>query len=71
MRKWVDVNQSIDQASLFDKLYEKLYDNVKPECYPDVILILDEYQDKATRVVNPKINMAACMTQLMAVVQFK
>lgn len=71
MRKWVDANSSIDASSLFDKLYDVLLEEAEPKSIPDAILILDEYQDKATRVLNPRINLAACLTQLMMMVSFK
>lgn len=71
MRKWVDSNSSLDVHSLFDSLYEKMPEFIKPQSIPDLVLIVDEYQDKATRAVNQKINLAACMTTMMASLEFK
>ena len=71
MRKWIDENESIDSSSLFNKMYEDMMPLMKnSESKGNLILILDEYQDKATRVVNQKINLAACMVQMMGSLVF-
>lgn len=71
MRTWVDVNSAVDIPVLFDKLYDSLGDYLEPQSIPDLILILDEYQNKAVVVVNQRINLAACFTQCMAALAFK
>lgn len=71
MRQWVDANDSLDIPTLFDKLYDRLGEVIEPKSVPELILILDDYQAKAPLVVNQRINMAACMTTLMAALQFK
>ncbi len=71
MRSWVDMNPEIEVASLFEKLYSQLPDVLMPESVPELILVLDEYQTKALSALNAKINIAACLTQLMATIHFK
>jgi DNA polymerase III delta prime subunit len=65
MRKWVGVNSTIDQNTLYRHLYDFAYDFMKPTSIPNLVLILADYQYKAGFVVNPEINLAACLTQIM------
>jgi DNA polymerase III delta prime subunit len=71
MRDWVDMNESIDASVLFDKLYDELTPFLAPQSVPDLILVLDDYQNKAAIVVNQRINLAACLTTLMSTLEFK
>lgn len=71
MRTWVDGNPNIDVSSLFEKLYTKAGEFIVPQSQPELILILDEYQTKALSALNPKINIAAALVQLMAALEFK
>jgi DNA polymerase III delta prime subunit len=65
MRKWVGHNSTIDQNALYRQLYDGAYDFMKPSSIPNLVLILADYQYKAGFVVNPEINLAACLTQIM------
>ena len=71
MRKWVGVNSTIDQNTLYKQLYDGAYDLLKPNSIPNLVLILADYQYKAAFVVNPEINLAACMTQVMMDCEWK
>lgn len=71
MREWVSTNPTIDTTSLFDRMYSKIPEYILPQSQPDLILVLDEYQTKALTALNPKINIAACMVQLMACLEWK
>lgn len=71
MRRWVDTSPSIDLAMLFDKLLDALEPKLKNESIPELILLLDDYQDKAQRSVNPRITLSACLTQMMMILEFK
>jgi hypothetical protein len=66
-RKWVaeSVNSPED---VFASLYSRMNDYVTAkEKQPELILILAQYQDYATRVVNQNINLMACFTEMMNV----
>lgn len=71
MRKWVALNGATDTAVVFRRLYDIAHDIMRPESIPPLVLILADYQYKAAFVVDPEINMAACMTQIMCDCQFK
>jgi hypothetical protein len=70
VRKWVASNE-IDPASLYRKLYDSLYDILKPASIPQAIIILADYQYKQAFVADLEINTVACLTELMVSVEFK
>ena len=70
VRKWVATNE-IDPTTFFRKLYDNLYDFLKPHSIPQVILILADYQYKQAFVVDQEINTVACLIQIMAEGDFK
>ena len=65
IRKWVASND-IDSGTLFRKVYDSLYDVLKPQSIPQAVLILADYQYKAAFVADQEINTVACITELMA-----
>jgi len=56
---------------LFRKLYDTLYDILKPTSIPQAVVILADYQYKAAFVADQEINTVACLTEIMANVEFK
>ena len=70
VRKWVATNE-IDPTTFFRKLFDNLYDFLKPHSIPQVILILADYQYKQAFVVDQEINTVACLIQIMAEGDFK
>jgi DNA polymerase III delta prime subunit len=70
VRKWVATNE-VDSTTFFRKLYDNLYDFLKPHSIPQVILILADYQYKQAFVVDQEINTVACLIQIMAEGDFK
>lgn len=70
VRKWVATNE-VDPTTFFRKLYDNLYDFLKPHSIPQVILILADYQYKQAFVVDQEINTVACLIQIMADGDFK
>jgi DNA polymerase III delta prime subunit len=70
IRKWVASND-IDAPTLFRKLYDNLYDVLKPQSVPQVVLILADYQYKQAFVADQEINIVACLTELMISCEFK
>jgi len=71
IRMWVGENPSLDQATLFQKLYDNIYDYAKPQSIPQIILILADYQYKAAFVASPEINLVACLVEIMVDGEFK
>lgn len=70
IRKWV-ASADIDSATFFRKLYDSLYEVLKPQSIPQAVLILADYQYKGAFVADQEINTVACLTELMISVEFK
>jgi DNA polymerase III delta prime subunit len=71
MRQWIGQNATIDQNTVYRQLYDSAYDFMKPGSIPNLVLILADYQYKSAFVVNPEINLAACLTQVMMDCEWK
>jgi DNA polymerase III delta prime subunit len=69
MRTWVVNNIDNDPQTLFRKLYDTLCDNVVQ--VPQLVLLLADYQYKAAFCADQEINLVACLTEIMAAVEFK
>ena len=70
VRKWA-ASTDIDSTTFFRKLYDALYDIAKPQSIPQAVLILADYQYKQAFVADQEINLVACLTEIMANVEFK
>lgn len=69
MRQWVVNNIDNDPQTIFRKLYDGLGEYVKQ--VPQLVLLLADYQYKAAFVADAEINLVACLTEIMAAVEFK
>jgi len=69
MRKWVVANLDNDSSTIFRKIYDVLLPEVNE--VPHLVLLLADYQYKASFVVDQEINMVACLTDIMSTVNFK
>ena len=69
MRQWVVNNIDSDPQTLFRLLYDQLTDQVKQ--VPQLVLLLADYQYKAAFVADAEINLVACLTEIMAAVEFR
>ena len=70
-RKWVTNNLDNDPARIFRKLYDSLYEQLKPGSVPQLVLILAKYQYQAAFVADAEINLIACLTEIMVDCEFK
>ena len=70
VRKWA-ATAEVDNTTFFRKLYDALYDIVKPQSIPQAVIILADYQYKQAFVADHEINLVACLTEIMANVEFK
>lgn len=71
LRKWVTDNMDNDTNALFKKLYDTASLHMQPASIPQLVITLAEYQYKAAFVADQEINMAACLTEVMANCVFK
>lgn len=69
MRTWVVNNLDNDPQTLFRKIYDSLLDSVVQ--VPQLVLLLADYQYKAAFCADQEINLVACLTEIMASVEFK
>jgi len=70
MRSWVSNNIDTDASAIFRALYDRAVAKVKPESLPQLILILADYQYKNAFVADHELNVVACLTEVMANVDF-
>ncbi len=71
MRAWVSNNIDTEPAAIFRKVFDNMVEYAKPQSVPQVVLILAEYQYKDAFVADHELNMVACMTELMASIEWK
>ena len=70
MRQWVTSNVDNDPASVYRKIYDKLYEVVDKNSIPQAVLIIADYQYKSAFVADQEINLVACLIELMAECEF-
>lgn len=71
VRKWVGENSDAEAADIFRKIYDKSSEFVAAGSIPQLVLILADYQHRAAFVADQEINLTACLTEVMANVQFQ
>jgi DNA polymerase III delta prime subunit len=70
MRSWVANNIDTDASAIFRAIYDRATTKIKAESLPQLILILADYQYKNSFVADHELNVVACMTEIMANVEF-
>ena len=70
MRSWVVNNMDVDTVSIFRGIYDRMSEKVAPGSIPQLVLILADYQYKDAFVADHELNVVACMTEIMANVEF-
>ena len=71
VRKWVAENIDVDPVVLFRRFYDASTDHFKTAAIPQLVLLIGEYQYKQAFVADQEINLVACLTEIMANVEFK
>lgn len=71
MRQWVANNMDVEPQAIFRKMYDNMNEFVQPQSIPQLVLILADYQYKNAFVADHELNIVACMTEVMAGVEFK
>ena len=70
MRTWVANNIDTDASAIFRALYDRMNDKVEAASVPQLVLILADYQYKNAFVADHELNVVACLTEIMANVEF-
>jgi DNA polymerase III delta prime subunit len=71
MRSWVAQNVDLDATAIFRGIYDNMNKYVQPNSIPQLVLILADYQYKDAFVADKELNTVACLTEIMAQIQFK
>ena len=69
MRTWVVNNIDNDPQTIFRKIYDVMPEHVKQ--VPQLVLLLADYQYKSAFCADQEINLVACLTEIMASMEFK
>jgi hypothetical protein len=56
---------------MFRKLYESLYEQLKPNSVPQMIVIIGNWQYRGAFMPDNEITMMSCVSELMVEVEFK
>ena len=71
VRKWVVANLDNDPTVLLRRIYDSLYDTMKPTSIPAAILVIAKYQYQMAFVADQEINLLAALTEIMVECEFK
>ena len=69
MRQWVSNNVDTDPQGIFRQIYDIVLPEIKS--IPQLVLLIADYQYKAAFVADQEINLVACLTEIMANVEFE
>ena len=69
-RKWVTNNIDNDPVRIYRKIYDSMYDYIKPQAIPQCVLILAKYQYQSAFAADQEINLVACLTEIMVDCEF-
>ena len=71
VRKWVVDNIDNDPNIIMRKIYDAIYETVKPKYIPEVVLILAKYQYQIAFSADQEINLLACLVEIMMSCEFR
>ena len=71
MRSWVALNVDNDPQKIYRKIYDTLYEYLKPVAIPQTVITLADYQYKSAFAADQELNLVACLTELMVEGEFK
>ncbi len=70
MRKWVADNLDLSSSDIFRKMFETMNTYISKKSIPAFVVILADYQFKSMQVPDQELNLVACLTEVMAEVEF-
>ena len=71
VKGWVVQHIDNDPSMVMRKVYDSLYDVLKPASIPEAVLIIAKYMRDITIVPDQEINMLACLTEIMMSCEFR
>ncbi len=71
VKNWVVQNMDNDPSMVMRKIYDSIYNVLKPPSIPEAVLIMAKYMRDITLVPDQEINLLACLTEIMMSCEFK
>ena len=71
VKNWVVQHMDNDPTMVMRKIYDSLYDVLKPSSIPEAVLIIAKYMNSIPIVPDQEINLLACLTEIMMSCEFK
>ena len=71
VKGWVVQHMDNDPSMVMRKVYDNLYNVLKPTSIPEAVLIIAKYMKDITIVPDQEINMLACLTEIMMSCEFR
>ena len=71
VKNWVVQHMDNDPSMVMRKVYDNLYNVLKPSSVPEAVLIIAKYMKDITLVPDQEINMLACLTEIMMSCEFR
>ena len=66
LRKWVELNETLNYELFYRNFYKELSEFVSPACLPTLILILGKYMFQHSQVYDKQINLLCCLIEIMS-----
>ena len=71
VKNWVVQHLDNDPTMVMRKIYDSLYDVLKPSSIPEAVLVIAKYMNSIPIVPDQEINLLACLTEIMMSCEFK
>ena len=71
VKNWVVQHMDNDPSMVMRKIYDSIYNVLKPSSVPEAVLIIAKYMREIAIVPDQEINMLACLTEIMMSCEFK
>jgi replication factor C small subunit len=71
VKSWVVQHMDNDPTMVMRKIYDNLYEVLKPSSIPEAVLIIAKYMNNIPIVPDQEINLLACLTEIMMSCEFK
>ena len=71
VKNWVVQHMDNDPTMVMRKIYDSMYNVLKPASIPEAVLIIAKYMNSIPIVPDQEINLLACLTEIMMSCEFK
>ena len=71
VKNWVVQHMDNDPSMVMRKIYDSIYNVMKPASIPEAVLIIAKYMRDISVVPDQEVNMLACLTEIMMSCEFK